>query len=257
MRKPSPAMLVALAALFVALGGVGIAADGQSLILGKSDNSAAHKTGLTAPVNDKALQLTNTSTGTSATALGLTVASGHAPFTVNSQTRVANLNADKLDGVDSGGFLRSHGDIQLWYSPYDYVADNVTGYGQTYVNAGPGPVVHVARASAGSTAVLLPLDQPQNVFGTTLKLKAVTICYQSPFAVIVATSLEYGEKSDQATKVYEDFYVRSSAEPTCYEAALTTPTVISGSLYLRLGLYFDDTFGAEMVLYSVRTTLGT
>ena len=104
-RRPSPALVVALAALFVALGGVGIAANGQSLILGKSDNSATLKTGLSAPVNDKALQLTNTNTGASATALGLTVASGHAPLAVSSPTRVANLNADKLDGVDSGGFL--------------------------------------------------------------------------------------------------------------------------------------------------------
>jgi hypothetical protein len=79
MRKPSPATLIATVALFVALGGVGIAANGESLILGKSDNSATLKTGLSAPVNDKALQLTNTSAGTNATALGLTVASGHAP----------------------------------------------------------------------------------------------------------------------------------------------------------------------------------
>jgi hypothetical protein len=107
MRKPSPALIVALAALFVALGGVGVAANGQNLILGKPDNSATLKTGLSVPVNDKALQLTNTNTGTSATALGLTVASGHAPFTVSSQTRVANLNADQLDGLDSAAFARA------------------------------------------------------------------------------------------------------------------------------------------------------
>jgi hypothetical protein len=105
MRKPSPAAVLASVALFVALGGVGIAADGQNLILGKPDNSATHKTGLSTPVNDKALQLTNTNTGTSATALGLTVASGHAPFTVSSPTRVVNLNADLLDGMNSGGFV--------------------------------------------------------------------------------------------------------------------------------------------------------
>jgi hypothetical protein len=109
VRKPSPAIVVATVALFVALGGVGIAANGQSLILGKSDNSATLKTGLSAQVNDKALQLTNTNTGASATALGLTVASGHAPLTVSSQTRVANLNADKLDGIDSAGFVQGRG----------------------------------------------------------------------------------------------------------------------------------------------------
>ena len=30
---------------------------------------------------------------------------GHAPFTVNSGTKVANLNADKLDGLDSTSFV--------------------------------------------------------------------------------------------------------------------------------------------------------
>jgi hypothetical protein len=64
---------------------------------------------LTAPVAGKGLQVNNTSTGVGATALGLNVASGHAPFTVNSGTKVANLNADKLDGIDSTGFVSSSG----------------------------------------------------------------------------------------------------------------------------------------------------
>src|SRR5436190_8996058 len=91
-------------ALFVALGGTTYAATGDPFILGNS-NSASSKTSLSAPIADKALQLTNTSTGTGATALGLKVASGHAPFTVNSETKVTNLNADKLDGRDSAAFL--------------------------------------------------------------------------------------------------------------------------------------------------------
>jgi len=88
---------------FVVLGGVSYAATGGNFILGKA-NSASSTSSLSAPVNGKALQVNNTSTGTGATALGLNVASGHAPFTVNSGTKVANLNADKLDGIDSTGF---------------------------------------------------------------------------------------------------------------------------------------------------------
>jgi hypothetical protein len=100
------ANVVSLAALFVALGGTTYAATGGNFILGKS-NSASSTTALTAPVAGKGLQVTNTSTGAGATALGLNVASGKAPFTVNSGTKVANLNADKLDGIDSSGFLSS------------------------------------------------------------------------------------------------------------------------------------------------------
>jgi hypothetical protein len=101
LGRPSPAMIVALMALFVALGGTTYAATGGNFILGQS-NTAGNTTSLSAPLaGKKALQLTNTSTGAGATALGLNVASGHTPFTVNSGTKVANLNADKLDGKDS------------------------------------------------------------------------------------------------------------------------------------------------------------
>ena len=53
-----------------------------------------------------ALNAANTGGGA---ALGLTVNSGKSPFTVNSATKVANLNADKLDGLDQSSFLRTSG----------------------------------------------------------------------------------------------------------------------------------------------------
>jgi hypothetical protein len=107
MRKPSPAMIVALVALFVALGGAGMAATGGNFILGHA-NSATKTSSLSAPVaGGKALQLTNNNTSNAAsTALGLNVAGGHAPFSVNSAVKVANLNADTLDGVDSSALQR-------------------------------------------------------------------------------------------------------------------------------------------------------
>ena len=105
MRKPSPAMLVALLALFVALGGVGVAATGGNFILGQS-NSASSKSTLSAGINDKALVVTNNNAGANATALGLNVAAGRPPMIISSSAgKAANLNADKLDGKDGGAFL--------------------------------------------------------------------------------------------------------------------------------------------------------
>jgi hypothetical protein len=93
-------------ALIVALGGgAGYSATGGNFILGRS-NSASTQTALSASLNGRALQLTNTNTGGSAAALGLNVAAGHPPLTVNSAVRVANFNADKLDGLDSTQFPR-------------------------------------------------------------------------------------------------------------------------------------------------------
>ena len=97
------ANVMATIAVFLVLGGGAYAATGGNFILGRS-NSASSRTSLSAPISDKALRVTNTSTGTGATALGLNVASGHPPFTVNSDTQVANLNADQLDGKNSAAF---------------------------------------------------------------------------------------------------------------------------------------------------------
>src|SRR5688500_11020114 len=104
-RRPSPSMAVALLALFVALGGVGYSATGQSFILGQATTASTPST-LTAPVAGKALEVTNTSTNVAATALGLTVGAGRPPLTVNSSARVTNLNSDFFDGLNSTSFIR-------------------------------------------------------------------------------------------------------------------------------------------------------
>jgi hypothetical protein len=93
-------------ALFVVLGGTAYAATGDNFILGQL-NFANSRTSLTAGVaGGNTLRVTNPSPGAAATALGLNVASGHPPFKVNSGTKVADLNADKLDGLDSTGLIR-------------------------------------------------------------------------------------------------------------------------------------------------------
>jgi len=100
-------MVVALLALFVALAGTTWAATGGNFVLGQP-NTAKTPSSLSAPVaGSKALQLTNTdTTAAGSTALGLSVAGGHPPLVVNSSAKVANLNADWLDGSDSTAFLR-------------------------------------------------------------------------------------------------------------------------------------------------------
>jgi hypothetical protein len=109
MRKPTSALVISVIALFVALGGAGVAATGGNFILGKA-NSATSTTSLSAPIGGKALQVSNTSTMAGASALGLSVASGHAPLVVSSGAGKAyNLNADKLDGIDSTGFVKGRG----------------------------------------------------------------------------------------------------------------------------------------------------
>ena len=107
MRKRlSPSMAVALTALFVSLGGVGYAATGGNFILGVQ-NDASTTTALTAPVGTTAMRITNNSQTAGATALSLVAASGHPALKVNTPNKVVNLNADRLDGLDSAVFGRA------------------------------------------------------------------------------------------------------------------------------------------------------
>jgi hypothetical protein len=111
-RRPSAPMVVSSLALFVSLGGAGYAATGGNFILGQP-NSATKSSSLSASVNNPALALTNTNTGASATGLALTVDPAKPPLTVNSSTKVTNLNADFLGGLHASSFLRKQAPLKL------------------------------------------------------------------------------------------------------------------------------------------------
>jgi hypothetical protein len=98
-------MVVALLALFVALGGVGVAATGGNFILGQSNN-ADKTTALTSGVTTgPTLDLTNNG-GRPAARF---TAPGTAPLAVGNSKKIQNLNSDLLDGIDSTSFVRGGG----------------------------------------------------------------------------------------------------------------------------------------------------
>src|SRR5436190_13427572 len=103
------ALVGGIGAAIVMATGVGVAATNGNFILGAS-NSADKKTALSSTVTTATFGLTNTGGGKAAT---FSVDSGVAPFTVNSATRVSNLNADKLDDINSTGFLRNRVPLDL------------------------------------------------------------------------------------------------------------------------------------------------
>lgn len=166
----SYANVMATAAVFIALGGTTYAATGGNFILGQS-NSASSTTALSSGTTGPAFRATNTNTAAGATALGLNVPSGRTPFTVNSGTKVANLNADKLDGLDStqlvsNSSLRRIGPFTL--TPADGLTASVpiasvppfTFFGQCTRNQGgqDGVVVYVVPSVSG--AAYASLTQP-------------------------------------------------------------------------------------------------
>jgi hypothetical protein len=83
--------LAVVLALLFGVTSVALGADGDFFKVGRSN------------LADSVSRLTKSGAGP---ALNLRVDSG-APLAVNSATKVTNLNADELDGVDSAGFLRT------------------------------------------------------------------------------------------------------------------------------------------------------
>ena len=105
------ALIVGLAvmlALVVGVASAAFGADGNSWLLDRSNFATAiTKLAGAAGVNGPMLQLTNNNADANDTALDLRVQSGEAPMTVNSSTKVNNLNADQLDGLDFTFFARN------------------------------------------------------------------------------------------------------------------------------------------------------
>jgi hypothetical protein len=83
--------VIAAAALTVGVGGAGYAATGNPFILGQSNSAGA----------------VSTLTGTATTPLSLRAPAGKAPLAVNSSVKVGNLNADRIDGLDSTAFQKA------------------------------------------------------------------------------------------------------------------------------------------------------
>jgi hypothetical protein len=73
--------------------GTAVAANGKGFVLGRSNHATA----------------TSTLTNGKGTPLKLNAKKGSAPLAVNSNTRVPNLNADRLDGIDGSGVALTAG----------------------------------------------------------------------------------------------------------------------------------------------------
>lgn len=101
-------LAVVLALTLTIVAGTAEAAKAKSLKAGVQ-NTVKAVTSMVGSVAGPVLRLDNNSTASNATALDLQVESGKAPMTVNSDTKVGNLNADKIDGKSSEDLLAADG----------------------------------------------------------------------------------------------------------------------------------------------------
>jgi hypothetical protein len=132
-------------AITAATNGTGI---GAVFNLGQTNKVNATST-LTGKTNGPMLTVNNSGHGT---ALNMHVTSGHAPFSVNSSTKVANLNASLLGGIGPAGFVQGRGhivtaEVELSVGQANVVLFNLPGYGKFSVSC-----LNVPFAEADFTA---------------------------------------------------------------------------------------------------------
>ena len=110
--------LTMIVALTVGVAGAAFGANAANFMLGKT-NTANAITQLVGSVAGPGLLIDNNSTDASASALELQVEPGKAPMKVNSGTQVANLNSDKVDGLDASqlGGLSGIEQVGVWCEP--------------------------------------------------------------------------------------------------------------------------------------------
>jgi hypothetical protein len=126
------------------------------------------------------MKLINTSTSTGATALNLTTSTSKPPMVVNSKTKVANLNADLVDGKDSTAFAAAAA-APLWANVIQSgflsnskgatsVAKGPPGFYEVFFNRPVGNCAYVATISRVNTpgeVYVSPGNSPESVIVET------------------------------------------------------------------------------------------
>jgi hypothetical protein len=149
-------------ALTAAANGLGV---GAAFTLGTTNKVNATSTLTGTPTQGRPmLNVINSGRGT---ALNLHVTSGHPPFSVNSSTKVANLNASLLGGIGPAGFVQGGGhmvtaEVELTVGQSNVPLFNLPGYGRFSVSCLNVPFAEV-DFTAGSHKVHL---WTQDVTGT-------------------------------------------------------------------------------------------
>jgi hypothetical protein len=126
MRRPSPAVVIATGALFIALSGTAYAATGGTFILGKANTAKA----------------VSSLTNSAGTALSLSSKAGTPPLTVSNGVQVPNLNASAVDGFSAYSFVHGSGNaFVVWGGPLTLDALTTSPNTATLVSAPPSDLI--------------------------------------------------------------------------------------------------------------------
>jgi hypothetical protein len=188
------------------------AATGGKFILGKK-NTANNVSTLKRTTAGPALKLK-------------TATSGSAPLAVTGTGKVANLNVDKLDDLDSSAFLRAGATLKFSEQR-----------GWLHQNGGTGVVGTFSNVQTleGDDAYYLPLTSPNVLGSRQYYMDSVEICYNmfSGGQLITTTRIFRSTVNNSQDTPVTNSTDRTSAYPTteCYTVAVNDTAAPAGSVY--------------------------
>jgi len=179
MPPLSTPRLAAVLAVILALFGTGVAAGaaGAALILGQVNSSGSSTTTLNATTSNPTLRVNNNGTGRgveidaeAAIPLRLTAPGGTPPLSVNTTAKVTNLNADRLDGLNSTSFVRTNAAVQGHHTcnamdMMPTVSSDTWGYtnnGRYFTSGGGGTLTCAVHLPDGATVQSVTVHMRDN-----------------------------------------------------------------------------------------------
>jgi len=204
MRRPSPAIAIAVAALVIAMSGTAVAATGGTFILGRSNRA----TTVTSLSNSKG------------TALKLSSRHGTPPLTVGNSVRVPKLNASELGGIAANGFVTGSG------AAAGDIA-KLTGPGETVLARGASSVLIGVCDGDNATGALMFIEEASgsvvwwnfNVVSTS-SAQDVTVTPESTSDFVVVAQATDGS----AVSTYTAAQTYNSGTDTCSFSAQVLTT---------------------------------
>lgn len=143
------------------------------------------------------------------------------------------VDATKLDGIDSTGFLRSGAIVVHQLGPWEPWQGSGAMTVSKYFNE---TVVQSALAS-GSGGIVMPVNLPASVAGKTFGFKSAKICYSavSVEAVLVGAFVSASKDDGTGEDIVSDETERDLRSAGCFTLTDATLTAATGATTVRLG----------------------
>lgn len=223
LRAPSPALVISLIALFVALGGTSYAAItlpknsvGTKQLKKNAVTSTKIKNGAVtaAKINTSGLTVPSAVHATSANSATSATNATHAT-SADSATNATNAgNASTLDGDTASNFLRTGNGLVVFSRQQGWLLQHgASGSVDTYSNA------QVLDTTSGSSDYYFPLESLNTIGAQRYYLYTVVICYDvDPGSAITATRIDRVNNGTSQTVLVDDTTTRNVAYPStsCY-----------------------------------------